>query len=110
MRRRGPGKTRDEFPATRLYHLRKLPRHAIQSRDARYRIWRKKYLSGARPQYRGSARVLRADSESPSAARSFARYRSRLLKARPDQPYLERRRGAAHEAGHASALRNERAG
>ena len=99
---RGPGRAddRDELPARREGALRRLPRRALQPRDAGGALARASRIGDVLAMSVDEAvGVLRRAPVDPPRAAPAAGRRPRLPHARPAEPDALRRRGAAHQAG-----------
>ena len=96
-RRRDQG--RDALPAGRLRALRRLPRQALQPRDARDPLQGQEHPRGAGHDGRGRAALLPARAGDRAQAADAARRGPRLHHARPERDHAVGRRGAAREAG-----------
>ncbi len=95
-RRRDQG--RDALPARRLRALRRLPRPALQPRDARDPVQGPQHPAGAGDDGGAGARVLRRGAGGAAEARDARRRRPRLHQARPAGDDALGRRSAAGEA------------
>ena len=95
---RRPDQGRDALPARRLRALRRLPRQALQPRDAGDPLQGPHHRRRARDDGRGRARALRAGAGDRAQARDAARRGPGLHQARPERDHAVRRRGAAREA------------
>ncbi len=98
VHRRRADQDRDALPARRLRHLRRLPRRALQPRDAGGEVQGQVDRRRAEHDGRGRRRVLQGRPPDPRPAGDAARGRPRLRRHRPVGDDLERRRGAARQA------------
>ena len=89
---------RDELPARRLYHLRRLPRASLQLRYPRRPLQGQEHLRGPRHDHRGGERVLRACPADSAQDEHPALGGPGLHQARAVRPHLVRGGGPAREA------------
>ena len=91
---------RDELPARREGAVRRLPRRALQRRDAGGELARQEHRRRAADGGRRGGRVLREHAEHRAPAAAAEGRRPRLPHARPAVADALGRRGAAHQARH----------
>ena len=89
---------RDALPSRHLRALRRVPRAALQSRDARDPVQGEEHPRSAVDDGRAGGPVLRAGALGRAQARDASRRRSRLHHAGAVGDHALRRRGAAREA------------
>ena len=95
---RRPDQDRDALPARRLRHLRRVPRRALQPRDARGEVQGPLDRRRARHERRGRGRALQGGPRDPRQDAHAAGGRPRLHQGRPAGDHAQRRRGAARQA------------
>ena len=95
---RRPPQDRDALPPRRLRHLRRLPRPALQPRDAGGEVQGPQHRRRARHDGRGRRRILQGGPRHPRQDGDAGRSRPRLHQGRPAGDHAQRRRGAARQA------------
>ena len=95
---RRPHQDRDALPARRLRHLRRVPRRALQPRDARGEVQGPLDRRRARHERRGGGRAVQGGPRDPRQDAHAAGGRARLHQGRPERDHAQRRRGAARQA------------
>ena len=83
LHRRRPAQDRDALPPRRLRHLRRLPRPALQSRDAGGEVQGQEHRRGARHDGRGRGRILQGGPRHPRQDGDAPGSRPRLRQGRP---------------------------
>ena len=99
---------RDALPAGRLRHLRRLPRQALQSRDAGGAVQGQVDRRRARHDGRGRRRLLRGRARRARQAGDAEAGRPRLYPCRPAGDDAVGRRGAAHQARQGTVAQGDR--
>ena len=95
---RRPDQDRDALPARRLRHLRRVPRRALQPRDARGEVQGPLDRRRARHERRGGRRAVQGGPRDPRQDAHAAGGRARLHQGRPARDDAQRRRGPARQA------------
>ena len=99
---------RDALPARRLRHLRRLPRQALQPRDAGGAVQGQVDRRRAGHDGRGRRRVLRGRARRARQAGDAEAGRPRLHPGRPAGDHAVGRRGAAHQACQGTVAQGDR--
>ncbi len=106
---RRPDQGRDALPARRVRALRRVPRQALQPRDAGHPVQGPQHPRRAGDDRRGRAEAVRAGAGHRAETRDAGRRRPELRQARPERDHPVRRRSAAREAVQGAVAARHRA-
>ncbi len=110
LRRSGDPDDRDELPAERESALRRVPREAVQRRDADNRVPRPQHRRRAGDERGRCRRVLLRAPANPQRTHAAPGRRARIPHAWAAESDAVRRRGATHQARHGTGATAGRAG